>query len=255
MSLINLIPLQWQLNIYWQPFFGSKTLVYSANFGDNRKSVSVLQFECLQWKYLQQCTPAWFRINKDKNRFGETSLRPRSRRHCLPVVTIVALMAMKGMNKKNVDFTCYFIALYRTANNFIGLFNVFILVRKQWTFGGGLKLINATVTTTRHLLFAERICFFGRFLWQLYGSPIWKRNFVYKPFEVDLSEYFFNMEKIEYRTVIRFFVLKDLKAKEIYEQLLEVYKESSPSKRTVEFWSTRRTTKNRNHTRNHWASS
>ena len=30
--------------------------------------------------------------------------------------------------------------------------------------------------------------------------------------------------------------MKGLKAKEIYEQLLEVYKESSPSKRTVEFW-------------------
>ena len=44
------------------------------------------------------------------------------------------------------------------------------------------------------------------------------------------------MEKIEYRAVIRFFVLKSLKAKEIYEQLLEAYKESSPSKRTVEFW-------------------
>ena len=38
------------------------------------------------------------------------------------------------------------------------------------------------------------------------------------------------------RAVIRFFVLKCLKAKEIYEQLLEVYKESSPFKRTVEFW-------------------
>ena len=36
--------------------------------------------------------------------------------------------------------------------------------------------------------------------------------------------------------MLRFFVLKGLKAKEIYEQLLEVYKESSPLKRTVEFW-------------------
>ena len=43
------------------------------------------------------------------------------------------------------------------------------------------------------------------------------------------------MKKIEYRAVIRFFVLKGFKPKEIYEQLLEVYKESSPSKRTVEF--------------------
>ena len=47
---------------------------------------------------------------------------------------------------------------------------------------------------------------------------------------------FFNMEKIEYRAVIRFFVSKGFKAKEIYEQLLEVYKEFSPSKRTVKFW-------------------
>ena len=39
--------------------------------------------------------------------------------------------------------------------------------------------------------------------------------FVYKPFEVDESLTFFNMEKIEYRAVIRFFVLKGLKAKEI----------------------------------------
>ena len=44
------------------------------------------------------------------------------------------------------------------------------------------------------------------------------------------------MEKIGYRAVIRFFVLKALKAKEAYEQLLEVYKKPSPSKRTVEFW-------------------
>ena len=36
--------------------------------------------------------------------------------------------------------------------------------------------------------------------------------------------------------MIRFFVLKGLKAKEIYEQLLEMYKESSLSKCTVEFW-------------------
>ena len=32
------------------------------------------------------------------------------------------------------------------------------------------------------------------------------------------------------------FFLKGLKAKEIYEQLLEMYKQSSASKRTVEFW-------------------
>ena len=51
-----------------------------------------------------------------------------------------------------------------------------------------------------------------------------------------MLEYFFNMGKIEYRALIRFFVLKGLKAKEMYEQLLEVYKESSLSKRTVEFW-------------------
>ena len=43
------------------------------------------------------------------------------------------------------------------------------------------------------------------------------------------------MEKIKYRAVIRFFVLKGLKAKEIYEQLLNEYKEFSPSKRTVHF--------------------
>ena len=36
--------------------------------------------------------------------------------------------------------------------------------------------------------------------------------------------------------MIRFFVLKGLKAKEIYEQLLEVYKESSTPKHTIEFW-------------------
>ena len=51
-----------------------------------------------------------------------------------------------------------------------------------------------------------------------------------------MSEYFFYLEKIEYRALIRLLVLKGLKAKEIYEQLHEVYKESSPSKRTVEFW-------------------
>ena len=44
------------------------------------------------------------------------------------------------------------------------------------------------------------------------------------------------MEKIEYRAVIRFFVLKVLKAKKIYEELLEVYKELLPLKSTVEFW-------------------
>ena len=44
------------------------------------------------------------------------------------------------------------------------------------------------------------------------------------------------MEKVEYRAVIRFLVLKSLKAKEIYEQLLEVYKESSTSKRNVAIW-------------------
>ena len=77
---------------------------------------------------------------------------------------------------------------------------------------------------------------------------------------------FFNMERLEYRAVIRFFVLIGLKAKEIYKQLLEVYKEFSTSKRTVDFWAGqfRRgrirhedescqnwTTKNHNHTRNH----
>ena len=36
--------------------------------------------------------------------------------------------------------------------------------------------------------------------------------------------------------MIRFFVSKGLKAEEIYKQLLEVYKEFSPSKCTVEFW-------------------
>ena len=34
--------------------------------------------------------------------------------------------------------------------------------------------------------------------------------------------------------MIRFFALKGLKAKEIYEQLLEAYKEFSPSKRRLE---------------------
>ena len=44
------------------------------------------------------------------------------------------------------------------------------------------------------------------------------------------------MEKTEYRAVIRLFVLKGLKAKEIFAQLLEVNKQSSPSKCTAEFW-------------------
>ena len=39
------------------------------------------------------------------------------------------------------------------------------------------------------------------------------------------------MEKIKYSAVIRFFVSKGLKAKQIYEQLLEVYKEFSEFKR------------------------
>ena len=47
---------------------------------------------------------------------------------------------------------------------------------------------------------------------------------------------FFNMEKMEYRAVITFFVVKGSKAKTMSEQLLDVYKEFSPSKRTVEFW-------------------
>ena len=51
-----------------------------------------------------------------------------------------------------------------------------------------------------------------------------------------MRQLLFNMEKIEYRAVIGYFVLNVIKAKEIYEQLLEVYKELSPSKHTVEFW-------------------
>lgn len=44
------------------------------------------------------------------------------------------------------------------------------------------------------------------------------------------------MEKIKYRFVIKFYVLEYLNAKEIYERLLKVYQESTPLKRTVEFW-------------------
>ena len=43
------------------------------------------------------------------------------------------------------------------------------------------------------------------------------------------------LKKFEYRAVIRFFVLKGLNPKKSYEQLIEVYKESSPSKRIVGF--------------------
>ncbi|XP_050514974.1 protein GVQW3-like [Diabrotica virgifera virgifera] len=44
------------------------------------------------------------------------------------------------------------------------------------------------------------------------------------------------MEKIKYRAVIEFLFLEGLKAKEIYERMLEVYKNSSPSISTVQRW-------------------
>jgi len=47
--------------------------------------------------------------------------------------------------------------------------------------------------------------------------------FVYKPFEVDMN--FVTMEKIEYRAVIKFFVLEGLSATEIYTKMVKVLKE------------------------------
>lgn len=44
------------------------------------------------------------------------------------------------------------------------------------------------------------------------------------------------MDKIEYRAVIKFLFLEGVEPKEIYERLLKVYKDFSPSVRTVERW-------------------
>lgn len=55
-------------------------------------------------------------------------------------------------------------------------------------------------------------------------------------FKVDVSQCFFNMEKIKYRAVIEFLFLKGVEPKEIHEQLFEVYKDSSPSLATVYNW-------------------
>ena len=60
--------------------------------------------------------------------------------------------------------------------------------------------------------------------------------FVYKPFSIDVLQYFVTMEKNKYRAVIEFLFLEGLKAKEIYERMLKVYKDSSPSISTVERW-------------------
>ena len=51
-----------------------------------------------------------------------------------------------------------------------------------------------------------------------------------------MSQYFFTMDKIEYRAVIKFLFLEGVAPKEIHERLLKVYKDSSPSIRTVERW-------------------
>lgn len=44
------------------------------------------------------------------------------------------------------------------------------------------------------------------------------------------------MEKLEYRAVIKFLFLEGVAPKQIHERLLKVYKDSSPSIRTVERW-------------------
>ena len=53
---------------------------------------------------------------------------------------------------------------------------------------------------------------------------------------LSINSLFTNHLKLTCQSRIRLFVLKGLKAKKIFEQLLEVYKESSPSKQAVEFW-------------------
>ena len=44
------------------------------------------------------------------------------------------------------------------------------------------------------------------------------------------------MEEVEYRSVIKFLVLRKLSPNEILQQLQEVYKESCPSRTTVYYW-------------------
>jgi len=44
------------------------------------------------------------------------------------------------------------------------------------------------------------------------------------------------MEKIKYRAVIEFLFLEDLEPQHIHERMLKVYKDSSPSFRTVYNW-------------------
>lgn len=55
-------------------------------------------------------------------------------------------------------------------------------------------------------------------------------------FKVDVSQCFFNMEKIKYRAVIEFLFLEGVEPKQIHERLLKVYKDSSPSLATVYNW-------------------
>jgi len=47
------------------------------------------------------------------------------------------------------------------------------------------------------------------------------------------------MENFKYRDVIQFLFLEGLKAKDIYERMLKVYKDSSPSISTVERWASK----------------
>ena len=60
--------------------------------------------------------------------------------------------------------------------------------------------------------------------------------FVYKPFEVDVSVYFYTMEKTEYRAVIKFFVLEGLSATEIHTKMVKVLKKAASSFPTVHRW-------------------
>lgn len=55
-------------------------------------------------------------------------------------------------------------------------------------------------------------------------------------FKVDVSQCFFNMEKIKYRAVIEFLFLEGVEPKQIHERLLKVLKDSSPSLATVYNW-------------------
>ena len=59
---------------------------------------------------------------------------------------------------------------------------------------------------------------------------------VYKPFEVDVSVIFFNMEKLKNRAVIEYLFKKGLAGQEIHNDMVNVLGESAPSYATVKNW-------------------